>query len=125
MTMPIVSGVVYGLHGVFNYKMHNASLGPRLGMLFPAARTAVMAFRGPFAGALATPGEAYIRSSTQSVVITSGATISGLNMILDGTLLCTANGNLMFFSMNELASGTTVFLEGSFLVVWTLGTLPT
>jgi hypothetical protein len=124
MTMPIVSGVVYGLHGVFNYKMHNASLGPRLGMLFPAARTAVIAVRGPFAGANAVQ-EAYIRNSTQSVVVTSGATISGQNLVLDGTLLCTANGNLMFFSMNELASGTTVFLEGSYLVVWTLGTLPT
>jgi hypothetical protein len=117
MTMPIQSGIAYGIRAVIPYKLHNATNGIRVGMLFPAVRNAVISVVADTGAALT---QTFLRQGGNSVLVTSG-TLSGRNLLFDGHILCSGSGNLMLFSANEGNSGTTVVQEGAYIVVWTLG----
>jgi len=122
MTMPIASGVAYGFRGVLAYNLDNNSNGIRLGFLFPAARRAAIgiisdALAGPI-GTLAY--STVLGSGANSILFTSGTTVMR-TLTIDGALLCSGSGNFMLYGANEGASGTGRFLDGSYLIFWTVG----
>jgi hypothetical protein len=106
------------------YTLDNATNGIRIGLLFPAARRATIQVIHDTVTGPATTSQTTITAGGQSVLITSGTTVQR-GMTFDGMLVTTGTGQLMFFSANELNSGTTKVLDGGFIILWTLGTIPT
>ena len=120
MTIPIASGNVYSIHGVFPFNLLANTNGIRLGLLFPAARRANFSVVGPLAGA-SVIGIGTISLQTNSVLVTSGTAGENRTLTVDGTLICSGSGYLVPFGANEQASGSNDFLQGSHIIVWNLG----
>ena len=120
MTFDIASGRVYSVRGRIKYKFDGSSSGIRLGVSFPAARGA---FWNLLARALAAAGAEALTgvTGTFNLLWTSGATTTSQFVILDGILLCSGSGKLIFFGASEVASGSAFVLPGSWAAVWDIG----
>jgi hypothetical protein len=119
MTVPIASGEAFNIRAVIPYRMDSNSGGIRIGLLFPAARRAN--FRAiTETAAVGTVTTNVITSSGGSVVVTSGTTVER-NMTIDGVLLCSGSGNLMFYGGAEAAGLSARVLDGASIVMWHVG----
>ena len=124
MTMPIASGQIYNIRGVLNYTLDNGnSNGITIGLQFPAARRAnfqagftAAAVLGPALTNVAMAGTTS-GVGTNLAVITSG-TNAMRGIFIDGTLLCSGSGHLIFFGAAEVANSTAKVLDGSHLIAW-------
>lgn len=122
LTMDVPSGVVYSFRAVINYSLDSPTNGIRIGLKFPAARRANFRIIGETAGVGTPLVHTEINVDGGSVLYTSGTANSPRSIAIDGTLLCSASGRLVFFGANELNSGTTRVLDGSHFVAWNIGT---
>jgi hypothetical protein len=123
MTVPLETGVAYNFRAFMPYSLDSPTNGIRIGLLFPAARRAVVVVNhDALAGPVTTPAQTVITAGGQSVLITSG-TVADRAMYFEGLLITSATGQLMFFAANELNSGTSQILDGGHIIVWTLGTI--
>lgn len=118
MTVPIESGHVYQIQGVFPYRLHNATAGFRLGFLFPAVQRAAVI--GMVENPLLSPQMLQISDTGQSYFVSSGTSVQR-SFTVQGTLLCSGSGNLMVFGLSELSDRTADVLDGASFTVWKLG----
>jgi hypothetical protein len=61
--------------------------------------------------------------SAGSVLITSGTAGVRRWMEIQGMLLCSGSGRLMFYGANEGNSGTNRVLDGGTVIIWNTGTV--
>jgi hypothetical protein len=120
MTIPIQAGQVYQIRAVLPYRLDGNSNGIRIGLFFPAARRASFGVVAQNTVDGGTPMLSTIRASGNSALITSGTTVDS-HCIIDGVLLCSGAGNLMFFGASETANATARFMDGGSVIVWNLG----
>jgi hypothetical protein len=119
MTIPIASGQMYQIRAALPYNFDGNSAGIRIGLLFPAARRAN--FRAiTETAAVGTVTSNVITASGGSVLVTSGTTVER-NMTIDGVLLCSGSGNLIFYGASEVANLTARVLDGGSVIAWNLG----
>ena len=103
------------------YLLDTATNGLTLGIGFPAARRAI--FNVSFVAAAAnTPTVTTVNfaagvSSGDLAAITSGTTVARM-IDIDGLLLCSGSGNLIFYGKAEVANSTAKFLDGGSVVAF-------
>lgn len=124
MTTPLASGFVYSFRAQIPYSCNNgAANGLTIGLNFPAARR--VGIKAQFTPAAATPADAITAQNAANVdlaVIISGTTIPRY-LNIDGMLLCSGSGNLVFYGKSETANATAQVLDGAHVIVWNMGTV--
>jgi hypothetical protein len=121
LTIAILSGGVYLFQGMIAYACNNgAANGITIGVSFPAARRAH--FKARFTAAAATNADALtsINAAGDLFAVTSGTTVARYAAV-DGMLLCSGQGNMIFYGKAENANSTAQVLDGSHLIVWVPG----
>lgn len=129
MTLPIASGHVYMIDGIFPYLLDAAAYGITLGVNFPAARRAM--FQTSFIAAAVAPGAGVMTmligdgvggvAARTLAVVTSGTTLPRY-LVVKGTLLCSGSGNLVWWGAGE-TNTTGKFLDGCSVIVWHMGSV--
>jgi hypothetical protein len=89
-------------------------------LLFPAARRSI--FKYTYNDAAGGPSSVSLQSAG-SVLITSGTAGVRRWMEIQGMLLCSGSGRLMFYGANEGNSGTNRVLDGGTVIIWNTGTV--
>lgn len=124
MTIPIASGQVYSFRVQIPYSCNNGNAnGLTVGLIFPAARR--VGIKAQFTPAAAVPADAITAQNAAGVdlaVITSGTTIPRY-INIDGMLLCSASGRMVFYGKAETAGATAQILDGAHVIVWNMGTV--
>jgi hypothetical protein len=122
LTVPIPSGQVFDIKFKLPYNLTGSSNGIRIGLLFPAARTARFGVHSLDLAGAATPLFSIIKKGGPlSVLITSGTATAFL--IIDGVLLCSGSGNLIPFIGSEVANATAQVMPGGTVIAWNLGAM--
>lgn len=129
MTIPIASGNAYSIKAEIGWQLGANSSALTLGLSFPACRRAgfqAVASQGAAAGAVAGAAFAGVAvpggTGTSVMAITSG-TVAPRYVSINGQLLCSGSGNLIFWVMPEVTSGLVNILDGSSIIVWNMGTV--
>jgi hypothetical protein len=132
MTVAIASGFVYRVKAAIVYRLDGNSNGINVGISFPAARRAAfsIAWPGSVLNAQLTAASAVgiataIPASVDLFQISSGTAGVDRWAEIDGTLLCTGTGKLVFYARAEVAAATAKIMEGSNVIVWQMGTFAT
>jgi hypothetical protein len=123
LLIPLTSNQVYNIHAQIPYLLDAATTGIRIGMNFPSARRAtftVCLTHSLAVGANAVTGIPF--AGAVDFLITSGTAAPRLCQI-DGNLVLSAAGNLVFYAAGESAA-TAKILEGANVIVWNIGVIP-
>jgi hypothetical protein len=121
MTVPLQSGRVYRVEGQLMFKIDGNSNGIRLGINFPASRRARWNI---IAAPLAGGAQALTQiTGTVNMLFTSGTTLTQPLTILDGTLILSGTGNMIFFGASEVANASALVMPGSYVIVYDIGAL--
>jgi len=124
MTIALTTGRVYQIQARIPFMLDSNSGGLRIGLLFPAARRAVFKLRADNAATGGAEIANTVTVSGGSLNVTSGTTIP-MWAAVDGVLICTTPGNLLWFSGNESGTNTTSkVLEGASIICWDMGPFP-
>jgi hypothetical protein len=131
MTMPVASGQIYRVKATICYALDGNSNGLFVGINFPAARRAAFSTRWPgsqlgaetvsgtaFGGATAIAGGELFSVASATALVDRWAEI-------DGILMASGSGNLMFYGRSEVAGATAKILGGSNIIMWNIGTFTT
>lgn len=119
LTIPIASGQMYSIRALLPVTLTGNSNGIRVGILFPAARRSRFTALFPQGGDGIAPLMSTLRASGNSILVTS-ATVTTM-ILIEGLLLATGSGNLMFFGASETANVTSMVAMGGHVIVWNLG----
>ena len=120
LTIPIASGQVYRVRAILPYRLDSGTSGIRLGLLFPAARRALFLLQGQAGVDAAALQSQVIRVSGGSILLATGTAVDAW-LAVEGVLLCSGSGNLMFFGATELAGATARVQDGGNVTVWNMG----
>jgi hypothetical protein len=131
MTMPVASGQIYRVKATICYALDGNSNGLFVGINFPAARRAAFSTRWPgsqlgaetvsgtaFGGATAIAGGELFSVASATALVDRWAEI-------DGILMASGSGNLLFYGRSEVAGATAKILGGSNIIMWNIGTFTT
>jgi hypothetical protein len=124
MTVDIASGFNYQIQARIPYSLENTSAALTIGLSFPAARRAYFqGFMQPAgAAALAAPVLTAIQAVGDLAVWTSG-TAATRTLVVDGYLLCSGSGKLVFYGKSEAANLTAKVLDGGSIICWNIGAI--
>lgn len=130
MTTPIASGQVYQINALLVYSLSAAAGGITLGVAFPAARRATFHVVASLTAGQATAPAGFFSvynlggsvNAADIATIISGTTVPRMIQI-NGALVCSGSGNLIFYAKSEVAGDTTKILENSSILAFPCGTV--
>ena len=135
MTLAIASGQMYRIDAMIPWLLDTATAGITIGLSFPAARRFNFHAKiGPVAAAggitvlTGIPGAVAVTAPASGagmpiMVITSGTAGVQRMMHLEGQLLCSGSGNLLFYGQAEVSNTTAKVLDGGHVIAWNIASL--